>query len=104
MKSIVVLTLSGCGVCADFKDLLRVGDIRYNEIDANVHASMSDKLEALLNIYNYPIVVLSNQSSDLTYCYTTAEIDLLGYRSLPTGDTAYGFLTLSELFNYIKQY
>ena len=102
-KNIVALTISGCELCASFKELLRSNNIPHHELDANVHSVMSDKVEVILGVYHYPILILTDDTADITYCYRTTENALLGHRILPTGDHAYGFFTLGELFNHINK-
>jgi len=102
-KNIVLLTLSGCDLCNSFRALLKSNNIHYHEVDANENAVLSDKIEATIGVYTYPIIILTDDTADVSYCYRTVEPSLVGPRTLSTGDFAFGFHTLGELFNHINK-
>jgi glutaredoxin len=62
MEEIKVLTLDGCKHCKSLLSSLEATNIPFEVLDANQNSKLADRIEALLKIDQYPMVIMERPS------------------------------------------
>lgn len=101
-KNIEILTLSGCMLCEGLKKLLDRHNIEYTTIDANENTELSSKVELLLGINNYPIIIQDIGIAGNHYHYLAFTILDEPTRTLSNGDMATGHTGEETILKYLS--
>jgi len=96
MKKVRVLLLSGCSKCEDLCRKLDTLSISYESMDADDNSKLCDRIEALLNTVNYPIIILED-GEIVTYLYRVNDSTDLGKRAITDTVSKYGCLDVNQM-------
>lgn len=100
MKKVTVLRLSGCKYCEELIDELDKKGINYKSIDANENGALADKVEALLKVNVYPIVILEVSGLPTIFIFRAQTSDELG-ESMVEGGKKMGVVDINSMVNII---
>ena len=62
MEKIKVLTLNGCKHCKALLSSLEATNIPFETLDADQNSNLADRMEAILKVTEYPMVILEAPS------------------------------------------
>ena len=68
MKEVKVLVLDGCSHCEALKASLVQEKITFEILDANQNSKLADRMEAILKVNHYPMVIIESGSGAI-YLY-----------------------------------
>jgi len=76
MEKVIVLGLSKCTHCNALVKSLTEGNIpfEFRDVDLKEHSNLADRMEALLKVSNYPMVIIE-KSSGAKYLYLAPTLD-----------------------------
>ena len=100
MKKVTVLRLSGCKYCGLLIERLHDKGIKYTSIDANVHNTLADEVEDLIETTEYPIVILHSNKSKPTYLFRALDMSDIGVKDIGVA-TKVGFTSVKAMVEYI---
>lgn len=103
MKKVRVLLLSGCSKCDELIDLLNKRSIAYEPIDADRNGKLCDRVEALLNTINYPIIILED-GDQVIYLYRVDDSTSIGKNVLTDTVTKHGCLDVHQMVKDLTHY
>jgi glutaredoxin len=69
MNEVKVLALDGCNHCKTLISLLEAKNVPFELADENKESSLYDRMEALLKINHYPMVIIERTGSGVVYLY-----------------------------------
>ena len=69
MKEVKVLALRGCNHCESLISSLEAKNVPFEIIDESTNGSLYDRMEALLKIDYYPMVIIEGTGSGAVYLY-----------------------------------
>lgn len=104
MEKVIVLGLSGCAHCnALFNSLKEVKvPFEFRDVDLKEHSDLADRMEALLKINNYPIVIIE-RGKGAKYLYLVSTIDEA--KEAPIGfATKVGCVSTDSMVAIIEKY
>lgn len=100
MKKVSVLRLSGCSYCQELVKKLDAEKVIYSSIDADVESETADEVEALIQAYIYPIVMISSAEGSTQYLFRADNIIDLRTTQIPGGAKT-GVRTIDEMVSFI---
>lgn len=101
-KNIAIITVPGCMLCEGLKKMLDRHKIEYTTINANENADLCDKVEWLLGIDTYPIVVEKLGLAGNHFHYLTHTPLDEPTRTLSNGDIATGHTGEETILKYLS--
>ena len=96
MKKVRVLLLSGCSKCEELCNKLDALNIPYESMDADDNSKLCDRVEALLNTVNYPILILED-IENITYLYRVDDSTNLGKHTITDTVSKCGCLDVNQM-------
>ena len=102
MERVIVLGLSGCGHCESLATSLREENISFKFMDADENGKFADRMEALLGVEDYPMVILED-SKESIYLYRVSSLKEAKASSIGLG-TKIGCASLDNMVAIIKKY
>jgi glutaredoxin len=69
MKEVRVLALSGCSHCKTLVSSLEAKNVHFEIVDESKESDLYDRMEALLKINHYPMVIIERTGSGAVYLY-----------------------------------
>lgn len=99
-KNIVIIALAGCTLCKKIIQGFAEENIQYAMLDADENSELCDKVEALLNIFHYPIVFTDNGIAGKHYHYLNLHDSTTNTYGLRNGDTATSHPNPESLIKY----
>jgi glutaredoxin len=103
MKRVSFLGLPSCSWCKALKKELDDVGVSYEFVDVNGESKLADFVEDLLEVENYPIVIVQDDHQTY-YIYRAEHVYEVGEKELKDGSRKYGTLTLAGLVEGIQNY
>jgi glutaredoxin len=102
MEKVIVLGLSGCSHCKALIEGLESRGIEFKLVDADVDNKLADRMEALLKINAYPMVIVERLEGNI-YLYREDSYE----KAVPSPvafATKVGCVTIASMIEQIKKY
>lgn len=104
MEKVIVLGLSGCSHCKALMEALTKANIlfKFLDVDLKENSDLADRMEALLKIDNYPMVIIEGVGS-AKYLHLVSSIE--DAKESPVGyATKIGCVSTDSMVVMIKKY
>lgn len=95
--------LPGCHWCRALTGELDELRIPYSFIDANENGELADKMEALLDADEYPMILISNDSQIIYYIYRPSKVTELGLGKVSHNIYKMGCVTIDSMVSTIDE-
>jgi hypothetical protein len=69
MKEVKVLALDGCNHCKTLVSSLKAKNVSFEVVDEGKEGALYDRMESLLKINHYPMVIIEGTGSGAIYLY-----------------------------------